>query len=58
MGFIQYKHNPDNLNSLSDNVILSIDEDAEGELWIGTTRGLNKYDRNRFILGLCNTSRF
>lgn len=39
-------------NSISDNTILSISEDDQGNLWFGTESGLNKYDRktNEFKL--------
>jgi len=40
--FIHYKHDPNNPKSLSDNKVYSIYEDSSGDLWIGTTRGLNK----------------
>ena len=40
-----YKHDPDNLNSISYNSILSIAEDKNGSLWIGTWGGgLNRFD--------------
>jgi len=42
--FTVYKHNPDNLNSLSANHIWSIHEDDTGILWIGTSNGLDKFD--------------
>jgi signal transduction histidine kinase/ligand-binding sensor domain-containing protein/DNA-binding NarL/FixJ family response regulator len=43
--FIHYKHKPENRNSLSNSNILSIYEDAQGNLWIGTRHGLNRYNR-------------
>ncbi|MCI0692887.1 ATP-binding protein [candidate division KSB1 bacterium] len=48
-GFTIYKHDPLDTNSLSDNQILSICEDAatHNTLWIGTfSGGLNKFDRD------------
>jgi len=45
--FIIFKHDPQDLNSISNNYINSLYEDAEGILWIGTNGGgLNTYDRN------------
>ena len=44
--FTNYRHNPDNINSLSDNWILSLYEDRAGTLWVGTLNGgLNRYNR-------------
>lgn len=44
--YIQYKHNPDDPESLSENFITSIYEDRSGLLWFGTLRtGINIYDR-------------
>jgi signal transduction histidine kinase len=40
--FIKYKKNPDQPNSISDNKILTIYEDLSGQIWLGTTTGLNK----------------
>jgi len=42
--FSVYKHNPYDINSISDNFIWSIYEDSEGMLWIGTSSGLDKFD--------------
>lgn len=42
-----FKHESDNIYSLSDNDINPIYEDRSGTLWIGTQKGyLNKFDRN------------
>ncbi len=43
--FIHYQHDPNNPRSISHNVILSIYEDHNGTLWVGTGEGLNKFDR-------------
>lgn len=40
--FKPYEFNPENENSISSNIINSICEDREGNLWIGTINGLNK----------------
>jgi ligand-binding sensor domain-containing protein/putative methionine-R-sulfoxide reductase with GAF domain/HPt (histidine-containing phosphotransfer) domain-containing protein len=46
--FHHHQHNPRNPQSLSENRVLSILEDASGIIWIGTNAGgLNKYDRKR-----------
>ncbi len=42
--FIVYKHDSKDPNSLNNNQIQSIFEDASGVLWVGTSDGLNKYD--------------
>jgi len=44
---VQYFHQPDDPNSLSDNVVSSLAEDSRGNLWIGTKNGLCMYDRAR-----------
>ena len=43
--FTQYKHNPDDPNSLSHSSLLSIYEDKSSRLWIGTRDGLNLLNR-------------
>lgn len=44
--FTVYKHDPTRSNTLSDNNILSVYEDASGILWLGTEAGgLNRFDR-------------
>jgi ligand-binding sensor domain-containing protein/signal transduction histidine kinase len=43
--FTIYRHDPEDPNSLSNNVIRSIIQDREGVLWIGTDGGLNRLDR-------------
>lgn len=60
-GLIRFDHKNNSLklfkynefeNSISDNSILSINEDNKGNLWFGTESGLNKYnsDTEEFIL--------
>ena len=46
-----YKYNPDNFTSLTSSFISCIAENNKGEIFIGTNRGLNKYNRltNSFI---------
>ncbi|PKN93614.1 MAG: hypothetical protein CVU44_09715 [Chloroflexi bacterium HGW-Chloroflexi-6] len=44
-GFTQFKHDPDNPNSLSANGIIALHEDTDGLLWVGTWgSGLNRFD--------------
>ncbi len=45
--FIDYRHNPNDPNSISSDRIMAIAEDRDGDLWIGTVDGLNKLDRDR-----------
>ena len=49
--FHHYKRAVDDINSISDNLILCITEDKEGNIWIGTEGGLNVFDfaHQRFI---------
>ena len=49
--FTVYRYDPQNTNSLSNNLVFAIYEDSTGTLWIGTDDGLNKFDRqqNKFI---------
>lgn len=43
----RYKSDPNNVHTLSDNSIYSIDEDNAGRIWISTISGLNLYDANK-----------
>jgi len=43
--YLHYRYNPDTTNSLSDDRVLTIFEDAGGFVWIGTRNGLNRYDQ-------------
>ncbi|HSI75096.1 MAG TPA: two-component regulator propeller domain-containing protein, partial [Lunatimonas sp.] len=49
--FIHFRHNPDDPNSLSTDILNSrtITEDKWGNLWIGTTNGLNKLNKERTV---------
>ncbi len=52
INYKKYRHDPKDTNSLSNDDIVSMCEDSDGNLWIGTYgRGLNFYDRakNKFI---------
>jgi len=41
---IVYDHDPQNLNSLSDNLIMSLLQVSSGMIWVGTGEGLNRLD--------------
>ncbi len=48
--FVNYKANPKNFRSISNNFVLSVFKDREGILWIGTYGGgLNRFDRKTGI---------
>jgi len=53
--FVTFKNDPSDVNSLSNNIVVSIIEDSEGFLWVGTEQnGVNRFDPktgkfNRFI---------
>ncbi|MGZ0016451.1 ligand-binding sensor domain-containing protein [Yeosuana sp. AK3] len=40
--FIYFQNHPDNTNSLANDLVLSLTEDSNNQLWIGTTGGLSK----------------
>jgi ligand-binding sensor domain-containing protein/signal transduction histidine kinase len=42
--FTVYKHDPEDPNSLSSDMIYSIAEDKKGNLWVGTENNLNMFD--------------
>lgn len=42
--FLRFTHDPERTNSLCNNTVLSINEDLEGRIWIGTTKGLSILD--------------
>lgn len=48
--FSHYRNNPNDSSSLSSNNVTSIFKNRSGSLWIGTSNGLNKFDResNKF----------
>lgn len=48
---VDFRSIPDDPNSLSHNNVRSLCEDANGNIWIGTTQGLNMYDeaKNTFV---------
>lgn len=51
LSFIFYNYNPKRENSITDDRIYSLCKDNDGFLWIGTGRGLNRFDpqTGRFI---------
>lgn len=42
--FLNFFNDPKDITTLSDNTVLSINQDKKGNLWIGTNSGLNKID--------------
>jgi len=40
-----FQHDPDDRRSLSGNVVICFGEDRYGSIWIGTTSGLDRFDR-------------
>ncbi|THB62536.1 MAG: hypothetical protein D6B26_07770, partial [Spirochaetaceae bacterium] len=40
----RFQHDPQDSNSLSDNVVIAIQKDSQGNLWVGTLNGLNRLD--------------
>lgn len=42
--FIHFKHDPGNLNSLSNDYVWTVYVDRSGILWLGTNDGLNRFD--------------
>ncbi|MFC1527531.1 sigma 54-interacting transcriptional regulator [Candidatus Neomarinimicrobiota bacterium] len=45
INFVNYLHITDDSTSLSGNFIISMFEDSGGTIWIGTTNGLNKFNK-------------
>ena len=43
--FVNYRHDPDNPQSLSRGEVYVVHEDHKGTLWIGTSSGLDQFDR-------------
>jgi ligand-binding sensor domain-containing protein/signal transduction histidine kinase/DNA-binding NarL/FixJ family response regulator len=43
--FTQYKHDPNNPNSLSNNSVWTVFADKNDLIWVGTENGLNSYDK-------------
>jgi signal transduction histidine kinase/ligand-binding sensor domain-containing protein len=44
--FQTYRYDPSSTTTISSNAIYGITEDADGNLWIGTSNGLNRYNRD------------
>ncbi|MDD5410544.1 MAG: two-component regulator propeller domain-containing protein [Methylobacter sp.] len=47
-----YRHNPDNINSLPDSIVTTLLEDDSGRIWVGTQKGLVQFEpeTNKFTL--------
>jgi ligand-binding sensor domain-containing protein/signal transduction histidine kinase len=43
-GWKQYKHDPKDVSSIAANSVWSIQKDSLGYLWVGTNRGVNRFD--------------
>lgn len=43
-GWKQFLHNPDNRATIAANTVWSIQKDSLGYLWVGTNRGVNRFD--------------
>ncbi|MFT4927932.1 MAG: signal transduction histidine kinase/ligand-binding sensor domain-containing protein [Phenylobacterium sp.] len=43
-GFVRYRHQQDDPNSLSHDRVFALHQDAKGTLWVGTAGGLNKFN--------------
>jgi ligand-binding sensor domain-containing protein/signal transduction histidine kinase len=48
--FSYFQHDPDNPDSLSDNLVLTIYEDRADNMWIGTKQGLDRLDRSTGVI--------
>jgi ligand-binding sensor domain-containing protein/serine phosphatase RsbU (regulator of sigma subunit) len=48
-GFLIFRHQPADSNSICDNYIRQLCEDNNGNIWIATNNGLSKYDPNNGI---------
>ncbi|HXL56264.1 MAG TPA: ATP-binding protein, partial [Chitinophagaceae bacterium] len=46
--FINYSNNPLDSNSLSSNSVISLAEDHDNKIWVGTAKGLNKLNDDKF----------
>ncbi|MEZ4829289.1 MAG: two-component regulator propeller domain-containing protein [Bacteroidia bacterium] len=40
-GFLHFQHDPEDAGSLCDNTVLSLNEDTDGRIWVGTKHGLS-----------------
>ena len=49
--YTHFYHDPEKPNTISDDAIISLFEDSERNLWVGTWNGLNRYDEslNTFV---------
>lgn len=43
--FTYFKNNPDDSTTIADNNIISVFKDSKGNMWIGSTKGLSKYNK-------------
>ena len=45
MQFDHFQHDPDDPDSLSDNLVITLFQDLSGVLWVGTANGISKFNR-------------
>ncbi len=45
--FVSYKYSTKDPKSLSNNIVRTILEDKDGDLWVGTDDGLNRFEQNK-----------
>ncbi len=45
-GFTDYQYDPDDDTTISENVVIAVGEGPDGEIWVGTQKGLNRFEEN------------
>jgi signal transduction histidine kinase/ligand-binding sensor domain-containing protein len=44
---VQYKNNPNDSTTISSDIVWDIDEDVNGDIWLATEMGLNRFNRKK-----------